>query len=171
MRRLFLLLLKCRLFRLVSCGFSLRRSDLYWVIRALSSKSPSTLPQTPKTKDSISHSLVPRRIRKWPFSPQSEPQELAQICKRTDNYFVLIYSPVFIQRDLNVINMTCIGFIKKTCILWSIIIMLLNSVVVIVAATLSAVCLQQWQTKTDVRRKCYLPSSPQSLFQFFLGPT
>ncbi|MEE6525052.1 hypothetical protein FKM82_024835 [Ascaphus truei] len=36
-----------------------------------------TLPQTPTTKASISHSLSPRAMRKYPLSPQSVPQELA----------------------------------------------------------------------------------------------
>lgn len=38
-----------------------------------------TRPQTPSTKLSMSHSLAPRTIRKWPLSPQAGPHELAAV--------------------------------------------------------------------------------------------
>lgn len=41
--------------------------------------SMPTRPQTPSTKLSMSHSLAPRRMRKWPLSPQAGPQELAAV--------------------------------------------------------------------------------------------
>lgn len=41
-----------------------------------------TRPQTPSTKLSMSHSLAPRTIRKWPLSPQAGPHELAAVWER-----------------------------------------------------------------------------------------
>lgn len=38
-----------------------------------------TRPQTPSTKVSMSHSLMPRTIRKWPLSPHHGPHELAAV--------------------------------------------------------------------------------------------
>lgn len=42
--------------------------------------STLTRPQTPTTKVSTSHSLMPRAMRKWPPSPHAVPQELAAVC-------------------------------------------------------------------------------------------
>lgn len=41
-----------------------------------------TRPQTPSTKLSMSHSLAPRTMRKWPLSPQAGPHELAAVWER-----------------------------------------------------------------------------------------
>lgn len=60
------------------------QSPIAWKIphflRATSSML--TLPQTPTTKVSISHSFSPRAMRKYPLSPQSLPHELAASCSK-----------------------------------------------------------------------------------------
>ena len=43
---------------------------------------PFPRPQTPSTKLSMSHSLAPRTMRKWPLSPQAGPHELAAVWER-----------------------------------------------------------------------------------------